>query len=505
MLLRERLLTYWLFRYGQTGTGKTYTMEGQYDSGHSVLDQEAGIIPRTLRELFTVLERQGADYSIKVSFIELYNEELRDLLADKDEGKLRIFDDAAHKGVFVQGVEEVAICKKDDVLNMLGKASAKRRTAATWMNQTSSRSHSVFTITVHMRDTDEDGEELLKIGKLNLVDLAGSENIGRSGALDKRAREAGVINQSLLTLGRVINALVDKSAHIPYRESKLTRILQDSLGGRAKTCIIATLSPAKCNLEETLSTLEYAHRAKNIRNRPEMNARMSKKALIKDYIAEVERLKMELQLTRDKNGVYVSPEVYEQMTLELQQNRALVDELHRGTETQRAYVMQLERDLSQRDQECFDLKKELGTVKADLTETQRHLAILQADLASARESLDKERERNAQLAALNGQLHFIGTQFARRLVEAMARLEALRLEVERKAHVDREKRNLMTAFHEIVAPMVARLQSETQEMVLSESKAFQEIFGRIDAHFGPTMESVCSARFDACFWIDDSS
>lgn len=144
-----------------------------------------------------------------------------------------------------------------------------------------SRSHTVFSITVHTKESTNEGEDLLKTGKLNLVDLAGSENIGRSGAVDKRAREAGNINQSLLTLGRVITALVERAPHVPYRESKLTRLLQDSLGGRTKTSIIATVSPATCNLEETLSTLEYAHRAKNITNRPEINQKFTKSALLK--------------------------------------------------------------------------------------------------------------------------------------------------------------------------------------------------------------------------------
>jgi kinesin family protein 11 len=124
---------------------------------------------------------------------------------------------------------------------------------------------------VHIKEVLPDGEEVIKIGKLNLVDLAGSENIGRSGiavqlitsgAVQQRAKEAGMINQSLLTLGRVINALVDRSQHVPYRESRLTRLLQDSLGGKTKTCIVANVSPAKCNLEESVSTLDYAHRAK---------------------------------------------------------------------------------------------------------------------------------------------------------------------------------------------------------------------------------------------------
>ena len=153
----------------------------------------------------------------------------------------------------------------------------------------------MFTITVYLKEATE-GEDMVRVGKLNLVDLAGSESIGRSGAVDKRAREAGMINQSLLTLGRVINALVEGSQHIPYRESKLTRLLQDSLGGRTKTCIIATVSPAKVNIEETLSTLEYANKAKSIHNKPQINQMMTKKTLIREYATEIEKLKSDLRV-----------------------------------------------------------------------------------------------------------------------------------------------------------------------------------------------------------------
>merc|ERR1711970_1596475 len=159
-----------------------------------------------------------------------------------------------------------------------------------------------------MGESSVEGEEVLRIGKLNLVDLAGSENIGRSGAMDKRAREAGNINQSLLTLGRVITALVDRTPHVPYRESKLTRLLQDSLGGRTKTTIIATISPGVNNMEETLSTLDYAHRAKNITNKPEVNQKLTKKALIKQYEDEIEQLKRDLMASREKNGVFLANE-----------------------------------------------------------------------------------------------------------------------------------------------------------------------------------------------------
>ncbi|KAG1669464.1 Kinesin-like protein KIF11 [Nymphon striatum] len=266
-----------VFAYGQTGTGKTFTMEGEKnDDDHSwEEDPLAGIIPRTLHQIFEELRKQNVEFSVRVSFLELYNEELFDLLTStNDTQKLRLYEDASRKGsVVIQGLEEISVHNKDEVYAILERGAYKRQTAATLMNAHSSRSHSVFSVTIHIKEATEDGEELLKTGKLNLVDLAGSENIGRSGAIDKRAREAGNINQSLLTLGRVITALVE--------QSKLTRLLQDSLGGRTKTSIIATISPASINLEETLSTLDYAHRAKNITNKPEINQRLTKRALIK--------------------------------------------------------------------------------------------------------------------------------------------------------------------------------------------------------------------------------
>lgn len=177
----------------------------------------AGIIPRVLYRLFEKLGRDG-DQPVKCSFIELYNEELRDLLSYDESQKVKIFDAANGKGgVVVQGMEETFISTAAQGVKLLQEGSHKRQVAATKCNDLSSRSHTVFTITVGNKDIGVDGEVRIRTGKLNLVDLAGSENIGRSGAENKRAREAGIINQSLLTLGRVINALVDKSPHIPYR------------------------------------------------------------------------------------------------------------------------------------------------------------------------------------------------------------------------------------------------------------------------------------------------
>ncbi|KAG7932406.1 hypothetical protein KL934_003849 [Ogataea polymorpha] len=317
-----------VFAYGQTGTGKTHTMVGDLGVHHNRLSTDAGIIPRSVHKLFERL-KSVPDYSVKVSFIELYNENIRDLLGDESR-PLKIFDDVGKKGVLVQGIHEMYIRTAAEGLRLAAQGSERRKVASTRCNDLSSRSHTVFSITVHMRTQDSykmGGEEFVKVGKLNLVDLGGSENISRSGATNQRAKEAGMINQSLLTLGRVINALVANSPHIPYRESKLTRLLQDSLGGRTCTSIIATLSPAKTSLEETLSTLEYAHTAKSIRNKPQVNEVVNKKTLISEYMDEIERLTRDLNAARTQNGVYLDEASYEQLCRESESRRIRVEEL----------------------------------------------------------------------------------------------------------------------------------------------------------------------------------
>ncbi|KAJ0021234.1 hypothetical protein Pint_32282 [Pistacia integerrima] len=319
-----------IFAYGQTGTGKTYTMEGGARKKNGEFPTDAGVIPRAVKQIFDILEAQNAEYSMKVTFLELYNEEISDLLAleetskfidDKSKKPIALMEDGKG-GVFVRGLEEEIVTTANEIYKILEKGSAKRRTAETLLNKQSSRSHSIFSITIHIKECTPEGEEMIKCGKLNLVDLAGSENISRSGAREGRAREAGEINKSLLTLGRVINALVEHSGHVPYRDSKLTRLLRDSLGGKTKTCIIATISPSIHSLEETLSTLDYAHRAKNIKNKPEnqvmvltlfsyqINQKMMKSAMIKDLYSEIDRLKQEVYAAREKNGIYIPRDRY---------------------------------------------------------------------------------------------------------------------------------------------------------------------------------------------------
>ncbi|KAK1125677.1 hypothetical protein K0M31_005227 [Melipona bicolor] len=363
-----------VFAYGQTGTGKTYTMEGiNIDPTlHWNSNSSAGMIPRSLNHLFHKLQLlEIQEYTIRVSFLELYNEDLFDLLStNSDASKLRLYEDASKKGaVIIHGLEEVTIHNTSEVYKILKKGADKRQTAATLMNAQSSRSHTIFSITIHMKESTIDGEEILKTGKLNLVDLAGSENVGRSGSVDKRAREAGSINQSLLTLGRVITALVERAPHIPYRESKLTRLLQESLGGRTKTSIIATISPASINLEETLSTLDYAHRAKNITNRPEINQKLSKREFLKQYTEEIEKLRRDLLASRDRNGVYLADDNYKEM-------QKLISQQTKQIEEKINHIKALEKAMQDKEKIFYELElqniaqtKELNEVKIKLNNT----------------------------------------------------------------------------------------------------------------------------------------
>ncbi|KAI4993984.1 hypothetical protein ZWY2020_008297 [Hordeum vulgare] len=289
-----------VFAFGQTGTGKTYTMEGEMMQQVGDLPATAGVMPRAVRHIFEILEARKADYSMKVTFLELYNEEITDLLVSEDQSR---FPEDRHKrpaislmedgkgGAVIRGLEKIVVYSPGEIYSLLEHGSTRRRTADTALNMQSSRSHSVFSIYIDVKVTTTGNQELMKCGRLNLVDLAGSESIARSGAKEVRAREAGELNKSLLTLGRVITALVEHSVHVPYRDSKLTRLLRESLGGKAKTCIIATVTPSVQCLEETLVTLDYAYRAKSIRNTPEVNQKVCKSVMLKDLYQEMEKMK----------------------------------------------------------------------------------------------------------------------------------------------------------------------------------------------------------------------
>jgi kinesin family member 3B len=257
-----------------------------------------GIIPRTFSRIFDHINKTSdRKFLTHVSFYEIYNEEVRDLLAPvgKQKESLEV-KEKADSGFYVKDLSTINVKNDQEMMKLLESGNRNRSVGATLMNEQSSRSHSVFTINIESCETSNndaaEGEKSHIIaGKLCLVDLAGSERQTKTGASGTRLKEAAKINLSLSALGNCISALVDgKSSHIPYRDSKLTKLLQDSLGGNAKTSMIATISPVVYNLEETLSTLRYANRAKNIKNKPKIN-QDPKDALLKDYQNEIERLK----------------------------------------------------------------------------------------------------------------------------------------------------------------------------------------------------------------------
>ena len=269
--------------YGQTSSGKTYTMQGELSNEHT-----QGIIPRMISHVFNYIHQQeGTEFMIKVSMIEIYLEKIRDLL-DITRTNLPIREDTI-KGIYVDGCSEKYVGCPGDIFAALDLGSRNRAQAATNMNEHSSRSHSIFILTINQTNKKEG---FSKVGKLYLVDLAGSEKISKTGATGLTLEEAKIINKTLTTLGRVINSLTDgKSAHIPYRDSKLTRVLQESLGGNSKTCLIITCSPSIYNESETLSTLRFGERAKKIKNKPKIN----KEITVAELQKLVERLKENLK------------------------------------------------------------------------------------------------------------------------------------------------------------------------------------------------------------------
>ncbi|XP_043278808.1 kinesin-like protein KIF3B [Venturia canescens] len=279
-----------IFAYGQTGTGKTYTMEGTKNDA-----ERRGIIPRSFEHIFNHIGRsENMQYLVRASYLEIYQEEIRDLLHPDQTLRFEL-KEKPESGVFVKDLSS-AVCKSASEIQQLMRTGNQNRTiGATNMNEHSSRSHAIFLITIEMSSMgDEAGG--IRVGRLNLVDLAGSERQSKTGSSGERLKEASKINLSLSALGNVISALVDgKTTHVPYRDSKLTRLLQDSLGGNSKTIMVANIGPASYNYDETLTTLRYANRAKNIKNKPRINED-PKDALLRQYQEEISRLKEKLAM-----------------------------------------------------------------------------------------------------------------------------------------------------------------------------------------------------------------
>lgn len=280
-----------IFAYGQTGTGKTFTMEGVRS-----VPELKGIIPNSFAHIFGHIAKAEEDkkFLVRVSYLEIYNEEVRDLLRQDQSVRLEV-KERPDIGVYVKDLLTHVVHNADEMDKIMTFGNKNRAVGATNMNTHSSRSHAIFTITIECAERDELGQQHWRVGKLHLVDLAGSERQSKTGATGQRLKEASKINLSLSTLGNVISALVDgRSTHIPYRNSKLTRLLQDSLGGNSKTVMCANIGPACYNYDETISTLRYASRAKNICNKAKINED-PKDALLRKLQEEIKALKGQLE------------------------------------------------------------------------------------------------------------------------------------------------------------------------------------------------------------------
>eukprot|EP00049_Salpingoeca_infusionum_P023452 m.12185 g.12185 ORF g.12185 m.12185 type:complete len:965 (+) comp5809_c0_seq1:393-3287(+) len=385
-----------IFAYGQTSSGKTHTMEGR-----SVVDPaERGIIPRIVHNIFGYIDLapETLEFTVKVSYFEIYMERVRDLLADGKDN-LQIHENR-ERGVYVRHATELYMQDPEDVMDVMSAGAERRSVATTNMNDHSSRSHSVFLMEISQKDTVKGG---MKTGKLFLVDLAGSEKVSKTGADGEVLEEAKNINKSLSALGLVIMSLTDEAhTHVPYRDSKLTRILQESLGGNARTTIIICCSPSSYNEQETISTLRFGQRAKKIKNKAVINVQYSAEELEKQLaIAKRDLTKLAKKLEAAERELEVwrsGGTVSEEDRVKLKMDEAVVaDDAAAATKAAPA-AAPAEPGLSEEEKSEF-LARETELLDL-LDDKDEHIRELESEI----EGLSTDKVAMTQLAADNARL-----------------------------------------------------------------------------------------------------
>ncbi|KAM6058375.1 kinesin-like protein KIF7 isoform 2-T2 [Chlamydotis macqueenii] len=371
-----------VFAYGQTGSGKTYTI-GEA-SVASINEDEQGIIPRAMAETFTLIDENDLiDYTVRVSYLEVYKEEFRDLLqVDTASKDIQIRED--DKGnIVLCGVKESEVEGLDEVLSLLEMGNTAKHTGATHVNRQSSRSHTIFTVTMEQRrracrlplhhhppSIPASGQVL--VSKFHFVDLAGSERIVKTGNTGERLKESIQINSGLLALGNVISALGDprrKSSHIPYRDSKITRILKDSLGGNAQTVMIACVSPSSSDFDETLNTLNYASRAQNIQNKAVVNCRKETEH-VEELHLQIKNLQKALEQRHRSETRIINRSATAKRCAPDPTARLLAECAHYRTCTDAAYrlLMELQEDSNLTVEQILRVKEWLCTVESERSE-----------------------------------------------------------------------------------------------------------------------------------------
>ncbi|CAI5444741.1 unnamed protein product [Caenorhabditis angaria] len=353
-----------IFAYGQTGTGKTFTMAGEMDK-----PELRGIIPNSFAHIFDHIAKCQHDttFLVRVSYLEIYNEDIRDLLAKEGNVTNLEIKERPDIGVYVRNLSSITVGSASQMQKIMEFGNKNRKVGATAMNIESSRSHAMFTVTI-----ESSKGNIVTQGKLQLVDLAGSERQSKTGAQGERLKEAAKINLSLSTLGNVISSLVDgKSTHIPYRNSKLTRLLQDSLGGNSKTVMIANIGPATYNFDETLSTLRYANRAKNIQNVARINED-PKDAMLRKFQQEIEILRKQLE-EEDRDDDDENEEAWQSkmrdMEADIEKKRKILEEREGNddeTKKLRDEMLESENELKKARAEHEKLRTKLNQMESKL-------------------------------------------------------------------------------------------------------------------------------------------
>ena len=517
-----------ILAYGQTGTGKTYTMEGDPlarrraaaaaaradgdekarraplapaagGPSSSVGQEDAtgserGIIPRAIEDIFQYIADDTSPkskYLVRASYVQIYNEVISDLLKP-ERVNLQIREDKK-RGVYVEGLSEWVVRTPDEIYGLMERGAAQRATGSTRMNELSSRSHAVFIVIVENARMEEDesgagadektGEtrQSFRVGKLNLVDLAGSERVRLTGATGVRLEESKKINQSLSALGNVIKALTEtkgQRSHVPYRDSKLTRVLEDSLGGNCKTTMMAMISPALEAFAESLSTVKFANRAKHIKNTARVNEDLDQKSLLRKYERELRRLRQELD-ERTKNLV----DKRALLQLDEQRRKAEADKMRAITELERR-----SRDFLKEKKEKTELEERINAMQSQMLGN----GVLSAEGAGAA-TRDARVNQRAYDLKLKKEHEKIRDEYESKIRE----LEADRQEAEEgRAQVGRYKAVLLKQ-RDIMIALTARLneRDETIIRMQEELKAYDGEYRRVeDALDAKTAELIALRR-----------
>nr|XP_027224336.1 kinesin-II 95 kDa subunit-like [Penaeus vannamei]XP_027224340.1 kinesin-II 95 kDa subunit-like [Penaeus vannamei] len=466
-----------IFAYGQTGTGKTYTMEGIRDD-----PEQRGVIPNSFEHIFNHIARSSnQQYLIRSSYLEIYQEEIRDLLG-KDQKKRLELKERPDTGVYVKDLQQFVCKSVNEIQHVMTVGNQNRAVGSTNMNVHSSRSHAIFIITIECSDVDEKGRGHIRVGKLNLVDLAGSERQSKTGTVGDRLKEATKINLSLSALGNVISALVDgKSTHIPYRDSKLTRLLQDSLGGNSKTIMVANIGPASYNYDETITTLRYANRAKNIKNKPKINED-PKDAILREYQQELARLKAQLTQRGGKKKK------------KKKQAEGDVDEAEEEEESSvdMETILQQEKDL---EDERNRIQNDQHMIEEEKQQYLMDMKNKEAEIVAAKEAQEKLMGR---IKTMESKLLCGGKNIIDHTNEQQRALEQRTQELLEQKRREREMLQLLEKEEESSCEIASTFSSLQQE-VEAKTRKLKKLFAKLQSvkqEMGDLHEEFCRDRVD---------